>query len=165
LEITEVFWIPADQGNDAAGINQSFLNPHLCFHNHLGETLMINPYSPPAAVVDNVFDTENNSGGGSGITPPDGVKGWSWGAFFLNWIWAIFNKTYIGLLCFIPYVGFIFSFYLGFKGRELAWRNKRWDSVEHFNDVQRKWSMWAVILFFGIIGLAIVGTIAESYTY
>ena len=24
---------------------------------------------------------------------PDGVKGWSWGAFFLNWIWAIGNRS------------------------------------------------------------------------
>ena len=32
---------------------------------------------------------------------PDGVRGWSWGAFLLNWIWAIGNKTWIGLLALI----------------------------------------------------------------
>lgn len=121
---------------------------------------MTNSFSSPTAVGDDVFDNENNSGDGSGIIPPDGVKGWSWGAFLLNWIWAIFNKTWIGLLCLIPYIGFIFSFYLGFKGRELAWRNKRWDSVEHFNRVQRKWSIWAVILVFGVTGLGIAAAIA-----
>lgn len=121
---------------------------------------MTNSFSSPTTVGDDVFDNENNSGDGSGIIPPDGVKGWSWGAFLLNWIWAIFNKTWIGLLCLIPYIGFIFSFYLGFKGRELAWRNKRWDSVEHFNRVQRKWSIWAVILVFGVAGLGIGAAIA-----
>lgn len=121
---------------------------------------MTNPFNPPTAVVDDVFDNENNSGGGSRIIPPDGVKGWSWGAFLLNWIWALFNKTWIGLLCLVPYIGFIFSFYLGFKGRELAWRNKRWDSVEHFNRVQRKWSIWAAVLVFGAAGIGIVAAIA-----
>ena len=27
---------------------------------------------------------------------------------------------------------------LGLKGREWAWRNKKWDSLEHFNAVQKK---------------------------
>jgi len=49
----------------------------------------------------------------------DGAKGWSWGAFLLNWIWAIGNKTWIGLLALVPYVGFIMTLVLGFKGREL----------------------------------------------
>ena len=68
---------------------------------------------------------------------PDEIKGWSWGAFFLNWIWAIGNKTWIGFLVFVPFVGFIFLFVLGSKGREWAWKNKDWESVEHFNKVQK----------------------------
>ena len=75
---------------------------------------------------------------------PDGVRGWSWGAFLLNWIWAIGNHTWIGLLAMIPYVNVPVSIWLGIKGREMAWRNGRWDSVEHFNRVQRTWSQWAV---------------------
>lgn len=75
---------------------------------------------------------------------PDGVKGWSWGAFFLNGIWAIGNRTWIGLLAFIPYIGWIMAFWLGFKGREMAWKNKKWDSLEHFNRVQRRWSQWGL---------------------
>ena len=75
------------------------------------------------------------------VVVPEGVKGWSWGAFFLNWIWAIGNKTWIGLLCLVPIVGFVMAFVLGFKGREWAWKNARWDSLEHFNRVQRLWSI------------------------
>ena len=37
---------------------------------------------------------------------PQGVKGWSWGAFLLTPFWAIGNRTWIGVLAFIPYVSF-----------------------------------------------------------
>lgn len=92
---------------------------------------------------------------------PEGVKGWSWGAFLLNWIWAIGNRTWIGLLALIPYVGFIMAFILGFKGREWAWKNKEWESVEQFNRVQKKWSFWGVILVVigAIIGILVVITV------
>jgi hypothetical protein len=121
---------------------------------------MTNPYLPPQAIVDDIAPMgENNSGGGPAVVPPPGVKGWSWGAFLLNWIWAIFNKTWIGLLCLIPYVGLIVAIYLGIKGRELAWRNKRWDSLEHFASVQRKWSIWAGVLILGSFAIGIVAAI------
>jgi hypothetical protein len=116
-----------------------------------------NPYSPPkAAVADVVDNSGNNSGEGNGTVPPPGVKGWSWGAFFWNWIWAIGNRTWIGLLGLIPYVGIVVSIYLGIKGRELAWRNKRWDSLEHFNRVQRRWSLWSLVLLL----IALIGIVA-----
>lgn len=121
---------------------------------------MENPYLPPLTAVGEVASGENNSGGGSSVVPPPGINGWSWGAFLLNWIWAIGNKTWIGLLCLIPYVGLIVAIYLGVKGRELAWRNKRWDSIDHFNAVQKKWSMWGVILIVGAMGIGILAAIA-----
>lgn len=122
---------------------------------------MNNPYQPPrAAVADIVTPIENNSGGGKGIEVPLQVKGWSWGAFLLNWIWAGFNRTWIGLLAIVPYVGILMSIYLGIKGRELAWRNKRWESFEHFNRVQRSWSIWGAILFVGIAVLGVLAAIA-----
>ena len=120
-------------------------------------------------------------GGAENTVVPDGVKGWSWGAFLLNWIWAIFNRTWIGLLALlIPFVGgfllailgfeqhriwplllgvvaFAFTILLGFKGREWAWRNKKWDSVEHFNRVQRRWSFWGVLI---VVATFLVGVLA-----
>ena len=117
-------------------------------------------YKAPMADVRPVSMEEgNNSGEGSSVVP-EGVKGWSWGAFFWNWIWALGNSTYIGLLALVPYVGFIMAFYLGFKGRELAWKNKRWDSLEHFNRVQRSWTKWGLIVFVGVFVLGIVAAIA-----
>ncbi|MBI3231352.1 MAG: hypothetical protein HYZ45_14665, partial [Burkholderiales bacterium] len=42
------------------------------------------------------------------------------------------------------YTNLIGMIYLGINGRELAWQNKRWESVEHFQQVQKKWSAWAL---------------------
>lgn len=111
---------------------------------------------PP--VSDSTMDQPgvNNSGMGQD-TFPHGVKGWSWGAFLLNWIWAIGNRSWIGLLAIIPYLGFIMAIVLGVKGREWAWKNKRWDSLEHFNRVQKRWSFWGVVL---LVVPALIGIIA-----
>jgi len=91
---------------------------------------------------------------------PPGVAGWSWGAFLLNWIWAIGNQTWIGLIALIPYVGFIMAIVLGFKGREWAWKAKKWESVEEFNRVQKKWSFWGVVIVATIFCIGILAAIA-----
>jgi hypothetical protein len=108
----------------------------------------VNLYAAPTAPLIQIVseDTENTSGMGKFYPVPPGVAGWSWGAFFLNWIWAIGNSTWIGLLALTPYLGFVMAIVLGINGREWAWQNKRWDSVEHFNRVQRRWSLWALAL-------------------
>jgi hypothetical protein len=117
---------------------------------------MDNNHSAPKA---DLTVEHNTSGMGKGHDIPDGVKGWSWGAFIFNWVWAIGNKTWIGLIALIPYVGFIMAFTLGFKGREWAWENKKWESVEHFQRVQRKWSLWSLV-FVAIAFIGIVVAIA-----
>lgn len=104
-----------------------------------------NVSAPPTYPSSNA-GIENTSGMGKDQPIPDGVTGWSTGAFVLNWIWSIFNKTWIGLICLVPLVGPFMALYLGFDGRKLAWQNKRWDSVEHFNKVQKKWSVWALVI-------------------
>lgn len=84
--------------------------------------------------------------------PPE-VDRWNWGAFLLNWIWGIGNNTFIALLVFVPFVGLIMPFVLGAKGSRWAWRNGRWDSVAHFQRVQRKWAIWGVVIWLGVIAL------------
>jgi hypothetical protein len=102
----------------------------------------------------------DNAGSGLGYGDvPDGVKGWSWGAFLLNWVWAVGNRTWIGLLALVPYVGVLVAIWLGIKGREMAWKNGHWQSVEHFNRVQRAWSRWAVGLTLGMLLLGVVAAI------
>ncbi len=74
------------------------------------------------------------------------------------------NKVYIMFLSMIPYVGFIMAIVGGAKGSEWAWRYKRWDSIEHFKRVQKKWTMWGVAIWVGVIVLAIFAAlIQESY--
>ena len=90
---------------------------------------------------------ENTSGLGELATVPEEVKGWNWGAFVLTWIWGICNGVLIALLCLIPFFGFIWAFVLGVKGNEWAWRNKKWDSIEHFKSTQRNWSIAGIVLF------------------
>jgi len=101
---------------------------------------------------------ENSSGLGENSVIPDEIKGWSWGGFLWGWVWAIGNKTWIGLLALIPYVGLIVHIVLGLKGREWAWKNKKWDSVEHFKKIQKRWVIcW---LFLGIFPLVAILSVA-----
>lgn len=89
----------------------------------------------------------NTSGQGSLAVIPEEIKGWNWGAFLLNWIWAIDNKVWIGLLSLIPYAGIIMDFILLVYGTEWAWQKKRWDSIEHFKKVQKTYRNCGFILY------------------
>jgi len=97
----------------------------------------------------------NTSGQGKLAVVPEEIKKWNWGAFLLPWIWGIGNNVWIALLCFIPYVNFIMIFVLGAKGSEWAWQKKRWDSIEHFKDVQKKWAIAGLVLFIFVILMVI----------
>lgn len=99
---------------------------------------------------------ENTSGQRQLAQVPAEIKRWNWGAFFLHWIWGIGNDTYIALLALIPFFGFVWSFVLGAKGSEWAWRNKRWDSIEHFKHVQRIWAIVGLIVVLGMVFLFII---------
>ena len=81
---------------------------------------------------------------------PAEIRRWNWGAFLLNWIWGIGNQTYIALLALIPGFGFIWMLVLGAKGNAWAWRNGRWDSVEHFKRVQRRWAIWGLVIWLAV---------------
>ncbi len=98
---------------------------------------------------------DNASGQGKGSLVPEEVKGLCWGGFFWNWIWGIFNRVWLSFLIFIPVVGFIVAFVLLFKGREWAWQNRTWESVEHFNKIQRRWTIAGLIP----VALVIIGIV------
>jgi len=97
---------------------------------------------------------ENTSGQGESAVVPEEVKGWSWGAFVLTWIWGICNSVWISLLCLIPFFGFAWAFVLGVQGSEWAWRNKKWDSIEHFKSTQGKWNIAGIIVF--VVSIVVV---------
>jgi hypothetical protein len=103
---------------------------------------------------------ENTSGYGKLAVIPPQIKGWNWGAFILGWIWGIGNNTWIALLDLIPYVNLVMPFILGARGNEWAWQNKRWDSVDHFQRVQRSWYNWAIIFTVVILLIGVICVIA-----
>jgi hypothetical protein len=101
-------------------------------------------------------DQEYTSGlGKESVVPPE-IKGWSWGAFLLNWIWGIGNSTYIALLMFVPLVNIVMLFVLGAKGNKWAWQNRTWRDVEHFKKTQKKWSIAGAILVFVFLPLFVI---------
>ena len=98
--------------------------------------------------------TGNTSGQGAASVVPAEIKGWNWGAFFLNWIWSIGNQVWIGLLSLV--LGIIMAIILGVKGNEWAWQNRKWESVEQFKSVQKTWAVWGVVIFLISIFLNII---------
>ncbi len=99
---------------------------------------------------------------------PAEIDRWNWGAFLLHWIWGIGNNTYIALLTLVPVFGIlIMPFVLGAKGSRWAWRNGRWDSVEHFKRTQRAWAKWACIIYLCVIALfaAFIGSIFYALSH
>ena len=120
--------------------------------------------APAAPVVD-------ASVGKSGPFPAE-LNGWSWGAFFMGWIWALGMSNVIAfLLCF--FLGGIGNIVVGIKGNEWAWKSRQFSSVEEFRAVQHAWAVWGVVLFiasilisFGIILFTVIlaGTAAVNTT-
>lgn len=97
----------------------------------------------------------NNSG--TGGPPPREILGWNWGAFFWGWLWGLAHGVWISLLVFL--LGGIWHIYLGIKGSELAWRSRRFESVEQFKATQRAWAIWGWVFFVGGLVLVVVATL------
>ena len=83
---------------------------------------------------------------------PRELDKWSWGAFFLNWIWGLGNGTYIALLMWVPFVNLIMIFILGARGNAWAWKNRPWRDVDHFKRVQKAWALWGLASWVLVIG-------------
>jgi hypothetical protein len=114
---------------------------------------------------------ENTPGLKNKMQVPEEIKKWNWAAFWLNWIWGIGNNVYLALICLIPFVSLIAPFYFGVKGNELAWKNKKWESVEEFKRIQKKWAKWAwvvivgFLILFGSIFFGVSGSMKSSPPY
>ena len=97
---------------------------------------------------------------------PEGVRGFSWGALLTGAIWAIRHQVWVGLLTVIPGLGQVVLVWLGFNGRELAWRKGHWTSVAEFKRVQRRWTWYGVIfsvlLVVGLVGLQLAGKLPTA---
>ncbi len=105
----------------------------------------------------------NNSGMGDRCNhvPLEIQEKWNWGAFLMPVIWGLANHVYQTLWCFVPIIGFFYSFYLGAHGNELAWKHHYWESVEEFRRVQRRWAVGAICVNVALLALY-VGTIISN---
>jgi len=98
----------------------------------------------------------NDSGTKSGQVPVS-ARGWNTAAFLISPIWGPANGVWLGiigaLILVLPIPFFwrlllylAFGAYLGLRGNELAWKYKRWNSIEHFKRVQQQWMLLALVV-------------------
>lgn len=104
-----------------------------------------------------------------GEVPPE-IKGFNFGAFALNFIWAFAHNLIgwgiiilvIGLIPVVQIINIGFAIYLGVKGNELAWKKRRFESIQQFKETQRVWNIAGIIVFctFIPVSIAITGILA-----
>ncbi len=95
--------------------------------------------------------------------PPE-IRRWNWGAFILGPIWGVFHSQWwsmIGFVGFLPLspalrvvglailLGVMLT--LGFRGNELAWRVRQWESAEKFLATQQRWATWSIAFAIGTL--------------
>ena len=80
---------------------------------------------------------------------------WNWGAFGLFPIWGFFNGCWWGILVsmFLGWLYPIPNLIFGMYGSRWAWENKKWSSVDEFEQAQSTWTIAGVI--FTSLGLII----------
>ena len=94
-----------------------------------------------------------------------GPSRWNWGAFLMNWIWGLGNRTYIALLCLIPGVNLVMIFVLGARGSQWAWKNGKWESPEQFRRIQGLWSAFGFGMLVGVLVMLILVAAALIVTF
>ena len=96
---------------------------------------------------------------------PSELRGWNWPAFLLGPIWGVGHRiwwTAIGILALAPLVSvgqlraslliwLAMMLFLGLRGNELAWRARRWESVDKFVAAQQRWGVWAVVAVVALV--------------
>jgi hypothetical protein len=104
--------------------------------------------APVAPAYPAAYDASNTSGTPGAPVPAEvEAMGWCWGGFGLNWIWGLGNRVYIALLAFIPCVNIGIAIWLGISGHKLAWQNRRFDSLQQFQETMKAWNTWGLVIF------------------
>lgn len=83
------------------------------------------------------------------------IEKWNWGAFFCNWLWAVFNGIYwpalVLLVMLLPYLGQVcclcLSVYLGLNGSKMAWRTGKFKEFTTFKKHQHYWAIGGLVWF------------------
>ncbi len=107
--------------------------------------------------IKNTDEYDERSGEGENSIIPEEIKGWSWGAMGLTWIWGLSHGVYRSLLVFVPIFNIVYIFILGAKGREWAWRSGKYKDVEEFRESQKVWDIVGALLIGAIIIFSVMG--------
>lgn len=118
---------------------------------------------PTAAMPVRYVSPTGTLAGGTGDStledlPAEVRGGWNWGGCTLGCLWAFaMNLPFWGILALLSSLcgplALAVSVVLGLKGNEWAWKNRRWQSVEHFRKVQRIWATVGISLTIVALGL------------
>jgi len=93
----------------------------------------------------------NTSGMGEGMPVPPETQGWTFAGCLPLGLFGLMNGVMLwgGLAlagCLIVWPLYIvYTIYIGIKGRELAWRYRRFDSVLQYEETMRVWNTWGII--------------------
>jgi hypothetical protein len=107
----------------------------------------------------------NTSGMGEGYPLPPEASGWTWGGFvpfglfgFMNnnTMWGVF-----GLLTWILGFQLIYSIVVGVTGKQMAWKSRRFDSVEQYELTMKGWNTAGLFCF--IAGVVLVVAFIVMY--
>lgn len=109
---------------------------------------------------------ENDSGTKSGRLPKT-ARGWNTAAFLIGPIWGPANGVWLGVVGLVFFVVpesvipigiglkvtlyLAYGVFLGFRGDEMAWRAKRWPSLEHFRRIQQQWMLAALVINISLV--------------
>lgn len=118
-----------------------------------------------------MFNNGNSKNNNGSLYKNDVENKFNWGAFFLTWIWGIFNKSYITLIIFpaillslIPIIGTIIplglSIWFGIRGNKWAWENGNFSSIASFHAIQKKWAIAGLIVTIVFTALSIFAVVA-----
>ncbi len=141
----------------AAGMNDEQIKSEL-LNSGWGKT-DINP-----AFRGETFATTTNSE--SEIDQDTFVNKWSWGGFFLHWIYFIASRApkkaflyFLGSL--VPILNIYLWIKTGLKGRKITWETGKWLNFEDYRKRQKLLDKIGVIVIVVLGGLAILGFMAS----
>lgn len=121
------------------------------------EQVLTRVASYPAAAKAEFTDTAGRS------ILPDEARGFSWGAFLCGPLWGFPYRVWVSILSWLPGIGLLVWLWLGFNGREMAWRAREWGSAQEFLKSERRWTRVGLALFW-LMALVPIGLALWAYT-
>jgi hypothetical protein len=93
----------------------------------------------------------NTSGLGNMYPPPPEAQGWTFAGCIPFGLFGFYNGSqlwgFVGLAgSIISLVGWIYAIFIGIQGKQLAWQNRRFESMQQYLAVMRAWNIWGIVV-------------------